>query len=85
MGYPSPRIEKSKNTVTFDFLNSEIQENYCPPILVDYLMIDKEKLAIAIQEAKKELDIFAKRLIEINESEYLNIPNIEKIFVYGNV
>ncbi|WP_435525879.1 hypothetical protein [Chryseobacterium indoltheticum] len=84
MGHPSPRIKKDQNTITFDFLNSEIQENYSPPILVDYLIVDKEKLATAIQEAKKELDIFAKKLIKINESENLNIPNIEKILVYGN-
>lgn len=84
MGHPSPRIKKGQKTITFDFLNSEIQENYCPPILADHLTVDKEKLAKAIQEAKKELDIFAKKLIKINGSENLNIPNIEKILVYGN-
>ncbi|MNL49604.1 hypothetical protein D3C87_1725540 [compost metagenome] len=84
MGHPSPRIKKDQNKITFDFLNSEIQENYSPPILADHLTVDKEKLATAIQEAKKELDIFAKNLIKINESENLNIPNIEKILVYGN-
>lgn len=84
MGHPSPRIKKDQNKITFDFLNSEIQENYCPPILADYLTVDKEKLAKAIQEAKKELDIFAKKLIKINGTENLNIPNIEKILVYGN-
>lgn len=50
--------------------------------MADYLIVDKEKLTTAIQEAKKELDIFTKKLIKINESENLNIPNIEKLLVY---
>jgi len=85
MGHPSPKIEKTQNTIIFDFLNSQIQENYAPPILENQITVDKEKLATAIQEAKKELEIFAKKLIKINESENLNIPNIEKIFVYRNI
>lgn len=84
MGHPSPKIEKSQNIIIFDFLNSQIQENYAPPILENQIAVDKEKLATAIQEAKKELEIFARKLIKINESENLNIPNIEKIFVYRN-
>lgn len=83
MGHPSPRIKKTENTVTFDFLNSEIQENYAPPVLEDEITVDKQDLSNAIQETKKELKVFAERLIRLNESENLNIPNIENILVYG--
>ncbi|MCD1118162.1 hypothetical protein [Chryseobacterium turcicum] len=84
MGHPSPRIEKFQNTIIFDFLNSEIQENYSPPILEDQIAVDKNELANAIEDAKKELKIFAEKLILINESENLNIPNIENILIYGS-
>lgn len=83
MGHPSPRVKIIENTVTFDFLNSEIQENYAPPILQDQITVDKKELSDAIQEVKKELKTFAERLIRLNQSENLNIPNIENILVYG--
>lgn len=84
MGHPSPRIEKSENTIIFDFLNSEIQDNYTPPVLEDQIIVDKNELANTIEGAKKELKIFAEKLIQINESENLNIPNIEKLLIYGS-
>ncbi|AZA53672.1 hypothetical protein [Chryseobacterium sp. G0201] len=83
MGHPSPKIEKSENKIIFDFLNSEIQENFAPPILEDRIEIDKDLLRIAVENAKTELNNFALQLIKINELENLQIPDIHKILIYG--
>lgn len=83
MGHPSPRIVKSENKIVFDFLNSEIQDGYAPPVLEDSIAIDEELLKIAIENAKNELHKFAQQLIKINESKNLNIPSIDKILIYG--
>lgn len=83
MGHPSPRIEKSENKIIFDFLNSEIQENFAPPILEDSIVVDEELLRIAVENTKTELNNFAKQLVKINELENLQIPDIDKILIYG--
>ncbi len=83
MGHPSPRIKKTENTVVFDFLNSEIQENYSPPILEDSIAVDEKLLKIAVENAKAELHNFAQQLIKINELENLQILDIDKILIYG--
>jgi len=82
-GHPSPRIIKRENLIIFDFLNSEIQESYVPPVLEDQIEIDSDLLKIAIYDAKKELDKFALKLNRINKKENLNIPEIDKILIYG--
>lgn len=83
MGHPSPRIKKTANKIIFDFLNSEIQDPYVPPMLEDQLEVDENALKIAIRDTKKQLDTFAKKLICINNHENLNIPDIDKILIYG--
>ncbi|MFC5873910.1 hypothetical protein ACFP3I_15040 [Chryseobacterium arachidis] len=83
MGHPSPRVEKSETKIIFDFLNSEIQDPYSPPILEGKIAVDKEVLKIAIENAKNELFHFAQQLIKINELENLNIPEIDTILIYG--
>lgn len=52
MGHPSPRVEKSETKIIFDFLNSEIQDAYSPPILEDKIAVDKKVLETAIENAK---------------------------------
>lgn len=83
MGHPSPRIEKSENKIIFDFLNAEIQDGFAPPILEDSIEVDEELLRIAVENTKTELNNFAKQLVKINELENLQIPNIDKILIYG--
>lgn len=83
-GHPSPRIEKTKKTIIFDFLNSEIQEAYVPPIFEKQLDVDKGILKNAIEDTRKELNIFAQKLNRINKTEKLNISEIEKILIYEN-
>lgn len=83
MGHPSPQIKKIGNKIIFDFLNSEIQDPYVPPVLEDQLEVDENELKIAIGDAKKELDTFANKLIRINSTKNLNIPEIDKILIYG--
>ncbi len=81
MGHPSPQIKKIGNKIIFDFLNSEIQDSYVPPMLEDQLEVDENELKIAIGDAKKELDTFANKLIRINSTKNLNIPEIDKILI----
>jgi len=83
MGHPSPQIKKIGNKIIFDFLNSEIQDPYVPPVLEDQLEVDENELKIAVGDAKKELDTFANKLIRINSTKNLNIPEIDKILIYG--
>ena len=83
MGHPSPRIIQSESSVIFDFLNSELQEGYAPPVFEDNIEVDKGALKIAIENAKKELDHFARQLIKVNKIENLNIPEIDKRLIYG--
>ncbi|KQR93503.1 hypothetical protein ASG01_10030 [Chryseobacterium sp. Leaf180] len=83
MGHPSPRVIKTENSLIFDFLNSEIQENYAPPVFQHQIELDKIEFSHAVQNVKKELKTFSDRLVYLNQSEHLNIPNIENILIYG--
>ncbi|WP_449399248.1 hypothetical protein [Chryseobacterium wanjuense] len=83
MGHPSPKIEKYENKIVFDFLNSEIQDGYVPPVLEDLIEIDEESLKIAVEDARNELNNFAQQLIKINKFENLNIIEIDKILIFG--
>lgn len=65
------------------FLNSELQEGYAPPVFEDNIEVDKRSLKIAVENAKKELDHFARQLIKVNKIENLNIPEIDKRLIYG--
>lgn len=83
MGHPSPRIIKTERTILLDFLNSEIQEHYTPPVKEDQIEIDKDALRIALEKVNQELHHFAERLVKINETQNLNIPGIDRTLVYG--
>lgn len=83
MGHPSPRIIKTERTILLDFLNSEIQEHYAPPVKEDQIEIDKDALRIALEKVDQELHHFAERLVKINETQNLNIPGIDRTLVYG--
>ncbi|WBV52328.1 hypothetical protein [Chryseobacterium gambrini] len=85
MGHPSPKIIKSENTIIFDFLNSPIQEGYAPPVSENQIEANKDLLKIAVENVKKELYDFARRLVKISETENLDIPEIDKLFVYGRI
>lgn len=82
-GHPSPKIEIQEDTIIFDFLHSMPQESYAYPVLEDQIEVDKESLKTAVDNAKKELQYFSQQLIRINKKENLNIPEIDKIFIYG--
>jgi len=83
MGHPSPGIIKTEKTVIFDFLNSEIQENYVPPVEKDHVELDKDALRTALEKTNQELKHFAERLVTITKAHKLNIPGIDRILVYG--
>lgn len=59
------------------------QESYAYPVSEDQIEVDKESLRTAIENVKKELKHFAEQLIRINKKENLNIPEIDKILIYG--
>jgi hypothetical protein len=82
-GHPSPKVEIQQNKIIFDFLHSIPPESYAYPVLEDQIEVDKESLKTAVDNAKKELQYFSQQLIRINKKENLNIPEIDKIFIYG--
>lgn len=84
-GHPSPKIIQSANDILFDFVNTEIQERFSPPISVKELQINKYDLKIAIQKAKDELKDLSSRLEAINHRNKLGIKKIAKILVYGEL
>ncbi|WP_336734915.1 hypothetical protein [Chryseobacterium sp. VD8] len=82
-GHPSPKVEIQQHKITFDFLHSMPPESYAYPVSEDQIEVDKESLKTAVDNAKKELQYFSQQLIRINKKENLNIPEIDKIFIYG--
>ena len=84
-GHPFPRVTENGNKICFDFINIEIQENFAPPPLLNFVEIEKLELKLAIEETKKELKKFANRLKLINQAEKLNITNIDKRLIWGEM
>lgn len=85
MGHPSPGIIKTEKTIIFDFLNSEIQENYAPPVQKDHVELDKDVLRTALEKTNRELEHFAERLVTITKAHQLNIPGIDSILVMAGI
>lgn len=83
MGHPSPIVTQIGNKVIFNFVDHSIDESFTPPIPEQLIEIEKSLLQNAIETAKNELNLFSERLTRISKSENLNIPDIEKILIYG--
>lgn len=83
MGHPSPIVTQIGNKVIFNFVDPSIDESFTPPVPEQLIEIEKSLLQTAIETAKNEVNLFSERLSRINQSENLNIPDIEKILIYG--
>ncbi|MDR6921978.1 hypothetical protein [Chryseobacterium sp. 2987] len=82
-GHPSPKVTQIDDDILFDFVNSEIQESFCPPVPLDEVRISRTALKTAVEKAKNELKDFAGRLEKVNRENNLDIKNIAEILVYG--
>lgn len=83
MGHSSPAIRQSSDKIILDFVNSEIQDGYVPPVLEETLEIERLELEATLVVVQGELDRFAERLKRMNTSENLNFPDIDRILIYG--
>lgn len=82
-GHPYPRVTNVSDKIRFDFVDIEVKEKFVPPVLYKIIDLEKSKLEFAIIEVNKVLEIFASRLRLINQTEKLNITNIDKILIWG--
>lgn len=82
-GHPSPKIIQSDSHVIFDFVNTEIQEAFSPPISFKEIQVNKSSLRMAVETAKKELQRFSNRLETVTQENKLGIEKIAEILVYG--
>ena len=83
-GHPEPQIKIDKQLITLDFSLDENDEVFEPPPTDLTLKINREALIDAVRNVKTELDIFAKRLDNINEVNHLNIENISNLLIWHN-
>lgn len=84
-GHPFPRVTEKNDKIHFDFIDIEVRENFAPPFLYNIVEIEKSELELAIKETNKILEIFANKLRIINQKENLNITNIDKILIWGEI
>ncbi|MGN7809036.1 hypothetical protein [Flavobacterium sp. 22076] len=82
-GHPFPRVTERDNKIHFDFIDIEVREKFAPPFLYNILELKKSELEFAIKETNKVLEVFANRLKLINQTEKINITNIDKILIWG--
>jgi len=82
-GHPFPKVSIEDEEIIFDFVNIQIKEKFCPPIQYDKISLGKKELATAVYNAEELLINFATRLHQINSEFKLEIPEIDKIFVFG--
>ncbi|MCU0431960.1 MAG: hypothetical protein MUC87_00740 [Bacteroidia bacterium] len=83
IGHPVPHVTEKNGAICFDFVNTQLRESFVPPVIQPTIEIEKAKLMLAVQKAKNELQIFADRLKAINQRENLNIPDLDKILIWG--
>lgn len=83
IGHPQPACEIHDQEIILGFERPENDESFAPPPPVDRIVINKSALQNAIVKTKGELQQFGQRLIELNNTAGLNIPDIEDYLVWG--
>lgn len=83
-GHPGPVVKIKDNIIIFDLFVDEYDEPFQPAPSDAILQIEMDSLRKAVDHAKEELVKFSERLKAINESEQLNIADIDKLLVWDN-
>lgn len=82
-GHPSPTVKLNDGILTFDFtITTPVHESFADDVPDKQLSVDMELLRQALANAKIELNEFGERLIRLNETEKLGIPNIDKYLIW---
>ncbi|MFR0692001.1 hypothetical protein ACLUTX_21575 [Enterobacterales bacterium AE_CKDN230030158-1A_HGKHYDSX7] len=82
-GHPSPDISQQNQCASFDFNPNGQGEGFVPPPPLHSVSVPLSALTRAVQDADRELRIFAARLALLNAGQALNIPAIEKLLIHG--
>ena len=83
-GHPTPVVSFIDNFIIFDLTTKETDsEKFVPTPLQTIVKVNKEELAIAVEEVQKELQEFSIKLSKINTDNQLHIDNIEKLLIFG--
>ena len=82
-GHPEPLVTFKKDTITFDFTVYDFDEPFAPAPANDKLSFPFSLLKEALDHAKYELDLFSIRIKKLNQSEAWNIPDIDKLLIWG--
>ncbi len=83
IGHPSPGVTLKENAIVFDLEHSNVNEKYVPAHNKLKIEIDKNDLADAINNAKVQLDHFSEQLLSIGVEQELNIPDLDRLLIYG--
>ncbi|MFZ2283027.1 MAG: hypothetical protein WAV86_04055 [Lutibacter sp.] len=83
-GHPAPQVKIDCKELIFDFSVDEFDEPFQPTPPEIQLKVDKQSLKLAVEQAKRELELFSVRLKEISNKENLNIENIEGLLIWEN-
>ena len=83
-GHPQPTVKIKNDLITFDFSVEENEEQFQPIPPSTILLVDRKALRQAVDQVKQELADFSESLRRINETELLNIIDIDKLLVWDN-
>lgn len=78
-GHPGPVLSFHGNSIRFDLTTGEYDETFVPIPVLNIFEVDRQALSKAVERAKEELTVFARRLVAINEKEGLNIDGIDEL------
>ncbi|WP_419700727.1 hypothetical protein [Mucilaginibacter sp. NFX135] len=81
-GHPEPQLEIKKDTIIFDFEVGEFDEHFVPPPAYNKVEVHKIDLKGAIEHVNAELHHFADVIKKISIAEQLDIPDIDKLFIW---
>jgi len=82
-GHPEPQVKIQGDIITLDFSVDEFDEHFAPTPTENSVHFDILSLKNAVETAKTELDVLARRLEKINQTENLNIDNISELLIWN--
>lgn len=84
-GHPAPIVKFENDEILFDLTVQEFGEEFTPIPRKREFRLRKDDLKNAIKEAELILEKSANRIQAINQSENLNLENIENLLVWENI